>query len=80
MKTKKLAAAPAQATAPTPDEHIYIATVDSNPDPKTAAVTVHTRVQLRNPLRRTSTDVGCSPRLSRRPTTWPGPTPTRFSA
>jgi hypothetical protein len=57
MKTKKLAAAPAQAAAPTPDEHIYIATDDSNPDPKTAAVTVHTRVQLRNPLRRTSTEL-----------------------
>src|SRR5262245_34657507 len=58
MKPTKLAAGPAQSpAAPSPAEHIYIATDDSNPDPQTAAVTVRSRTQLRNALRRTSTEL-----------------------
>ncbi|HET8696427.1 MAG TPA: hypothetical protein VFO94_03010 [Gammaproteobacteria bacterium] len=57
MKPKKLAAVAPQAPPASPGEHIYIATDDSNPDPKTAAVTVRSRVDLRNALRRTSTEL-----------------------
>jgi hypothetical protein len=56
MKHTKLAAVPAPA-APAPAEHIYIAGDDTNPDPKTAAVTVRAREQLRNALRRTSAEL-----------------------
>jgi hypothetical protein len=60
MKSSKLAAVRAPAPAPSasaPAEHIYITGDDANPDPKTAAVTVRSRVQLDNPLRRTSTEL-----------------------
>ncbi|HZF31324.1 MAG TPA: hypothetical protein VE907_19565 [Gammaproteobacteria bacterium] len=59
MKQKKLLAVTPQAPPPepAPAEHIYIATDDSNPDPQIAAVTVRSRVQLRNTLRRTSTEL-----------------------
>jgi hypothetical protein len=57
MKPKKLAAATPQAPLASPGEHIYIATDDANPDPKTAAVTVRSRVDLRNALRRTSIEL-----------------------
>ncbi|HEX5046268.1 MAG TPA: hypothetical protein VFX89_04035 [Gammaproteobacteria bacterium] len=56
MKQTKLAAV-STPPAPAPAEHIFIAGDDTNPDPKTAAVTVRTRAELRNALRRTSTEL-----------------------
>jgi hypothetical protein len=40
-----------------PSEHIYIGSDDLNPDPKIASRTVHGRVELRNALLRTSTEI-----------------------
>jgi hypothetical protein len=58
MKPNKLAAVRAPApSAPAPAEHIYLTGDDANQDPKTAAVNVRSRVQLSNPLRRTSTEL-----------------------
>ena len=57
MKAKKLAAGTPPTATAAPAEHIYIASDDSNPDPKTAAVTVRSRIELRNALRRTSTEL-----------------------
>src|ERR1044071_5366666 len=58
MNSNKLAAVKAPApAAPAQGEHIYIAGDDTNADPKTAAVTVRTRAELRNSLLRTSTEL-----------------------